>query len=48
MLNLQSIINIGTKAKPNKMTVEAARDYAKELAKELLQQIKAKEQELNF
>ena len=47
-LNLESIINIGTKAKPNKMTVEAARDYAKEFAKELLMEIKEKEQQLNF
>lgn len=47
-LTLDSIINLGTKAKPRLMSIEAARDYSLELAKELLIEIKIKEQQLNF
>lgn len=48
VLTLESKINLGTKAKPKLMTVEAARDYANEFADDLLIQIKEKEKQLKF
>src|SRR5699024_1211137 len=47
-VTLDTVFDIGTKRKPKKMTVEALRDYANELADELLERIKQKEEELKF
>ena len=47
-LTLESIINIGTKAKPRNITVKDAKEWALSLAKELLTEIKEKEQQLKF
>lgn len=47
-LTLESLVNIGTKAKPKLMTIETVRDYALERANILLEEIKTKENLLNF
>jgi hypothetical protein len=47
-LTLESIVNIGTKSKPKLMTVEAARDYAIELADELLIKINKEKDNISF
>ena len=47
-LTLKSVINIGTKAKPKMLTIEAARDYANEFADELLIKINKEKDNINF
>jgi len=47
-LTLESIVNIGTKAKPQKMTIEAVRDYSIEFADELLIKISENKSQLSF
>lgn len=47
-LTLDSVVNIGTKAKPKAMTIEAARDYALELANELLLKINNNKSSIEF
>lgn len=47
-VTLESIVNIGTKAKPILQTVSETRSNILELADTLLQQIKIKEQQLKF
>lgn len=42
----ETIVNLGTKVKPNLMSIEAARDYALEFAKDLLITVKEKENQL--
>jgi hypothetical protein len=47
-LTLQSMVNIGTKARPKMMTIEAIRDYSIERANDLLNEIIKKENELKW
>jgi hypothetical protein len=47
-LTLQSVVNIGTKARPKMMTIEAIRDYSIERANDLLTEIIKKENELKW
>lgn len=47
-LTLESKVNIGTKARPKIMTIEAVRDYSLEKANELLNRINTSKQQLNF
>ena len=47
-LTLESVVNIGTKAKPREMTIEAARDYSLEFADELLKKINKTKESLTF
>ena len=47
-LTLESVVNIGTKAKPREMTIEAVRDYSLEFADELLKKINKTKESLTF
>lgn len=47
-LTLESVVNIGTKARPKTMTIEAVRDYAFEKADELLERINENKDKLSF
>lgn len=47
-LTLESVVNIGTKARPKTMTIEAARDYALEFANDLLIRINTEKDNINF
>jgi len=47
-LTLESEVNIGTKARPKVMTIEAVRDYSLEFADELLTRINKSKEQLNF
>lgn len=47
-LTLESNVNIGTKARPKIMTIEAVRDYSLEFADELLKRVKESKEKLNF
>lgn len=47
-LTLESEVNIGTKARPKIMTIEAVRDYSLEFADELLVRINKSKEQLNF
>lgn len=47
-LTLESEVNIGTKARPNIMTIEAVRDYSLEFADELLKRINKTKEDLKF
>lgn len=47
-LTLESKVNIGTKARPKIMTIEAVRDYSLEFADELLVRINKSKEQLNF
>ena len=48
VFTLETLVNIGTKAKPKMLTIEAARDYSIEFANELLAEILIKEEQLKF
>lgn len=47
-LTLKSEVNIGTKARPKIMTIEAVRDYSLEFADELLKRINKTKEDLKF
>lgn len=47
-LTLESKVNIGTKARPKIMTIEAVRDYSLEKADELLKRINETKEEIKF
>jgi Zn/Cd-binding protein ZinT len=45
---LESVVNIGTNARPQTMTIEAVRDYSLEFADHILAKIKINKEQLEF